>query len=125
MLQVTEPGSEVHTDECHAYDDLGHTRFLGNHKRQEWARDDDADGVREVHSNRIEGYWLGLRNDLRPFRGWGKWCLGAYLAFYEDISTSGTTFLASSDSSFGPSPRREYEPDHMSPSLQTEVAPCT
>ncbi len=66
MLQVTEPGSELHTDECHAYDDLEHTRFLVNHKHREWARDDDADGVREVHSNRIEGYWLGHRNDLRP-----------------------------------------------------------
>ena len=39
-------------------------------------------GVREVHSNRIEGFWLGLRNDLRPFRGVNKGNLDLYLAFY-------------------------------------------
>jgi hypothetical protein len=56
-----------------------------NHKRREWARDDDGDGVREVHSNRIEGFWLGLRNYLRPFRGVSKWCLDIYLAFYQGM----------------------------------------
>ena len=48
-------------------------------------RDDDSDGVREVHSNRIEGFWLGLRNYLRPFRGVSKWCLDSYLAFYQGM----------------------------------------
>jgi transposase-like protein len=78
VLRVTDPGTEVHTDEWHAYDDLddrGRTRFSVNHKRKEWARDDDEDGIREVHSNTIEGFWLGLRNYLRPFRGVSKWCL--------------------------------------------------
>ena len=78
----------VHTDEWHAYDDLddrGRTRFSVNHKRKEWARDDDGDGVREVHSNTIEGFWLGLRNYLRPFRGVSKWCLDLYLAFYQGV----------------------------------------
>jgi hypothetical protein len=37
--------------------------------QREWARDDDRDGVREVHSNTIEGLWTGLRNHLRPLRG--------------------------------------------------------
>ena len=37
--------------------------------QREWARDDDGDGIREVHSNTIEGLWTGLRNHLRPFRG--------------------------------------------------------
>jgi hypothetical protein len=46
-----------------------------------WARDDD--GVREVHSNRIEGFWLGLWNYLHPFRGVSKWCL--YLAVYQGM----------------------------------------
>ena len=66
-------------------DDRGRTRFSVNHKRREWARDDDGDGVREVHSNRIEGFWLGLRNYLRPFRGVSKWCLDIYLAFYQGM----------------------------------------
>jgi len=37
-----------------------------------WARDDDGDGIREVHVNTIEGLWTGLRNFLRPFRGVSK-----------------------------------------------------
>ncbi len=56
-----------------------------NHKRREWARDDDGDGVREVHSNHIEGLWLGLRNDLRPIRGVNKGTLDLYLAFYQGM----------------------------------------
>ena len=31
-----------------------------------WARDDDGDGIREVHCNTLEGLWTGLRNFLRP-----------------------------------------------------------
>ena len=88
VLRVTAPGTEVHTDEWHAYDgldDQNRLRFSVNHKRKEWARDDDGDGVREVHSNTIEGFWLGLRNYLRPFRGVSKWCLDLYLAFYQGM----------------------------------------
>jgi hypothetical protein len=38
------------------------------------ARDDDGDGegIREVHINTSEGFWVGLRNFLRPFRGVNK-----------------------------------------------------
>jgi hypothetical protein len=53
--------------------------------QREWARDDDADGdgVREVHSNTIEGLWTGLRNHLRPLRGVNKWFLSGYVAVFE------------------------------------------
>ena len=88
VLRVTKEGAAVHTDEWHASDDLddrGRTRYSVNHKRKEWARDDDEDGVREVHSNTIEGFWLGLRNYLRPFRGVSKWNLDLYLAFYQGM----------------------------------------
>lgn len=83
-------------DEWHAYDDLddrGRTRFSVHHNRKEWARDDDGDGVREVHSNTIEGFWLGRRNYLRPFRGVSKWCLDLYLAFDEAIHNYRRDFL--------------------------------
>lgn len=36
-------------------------------------------------SNTIEGFWLGLNNFLRPFRGVSTWCLDLYLAFYQGI----------------------------------------
>ncbi len=29
---------------------------------REWARDDDGDGIREVHTNTMEGIWTGLRS---------------------------------------------------------------
>jgi transposase len=55
------------------------------HSIKEWARDDDGDGINEVHSNTIEGFWQGLRNFLRPFRGVSKHYLDWYVATYEWI----------------------------------------
>ncbi len=49
---------------------------------REWARDDDGDGVREVHVNTIEGLWARLRTFLRPFQGVNKEYLGQYLAVF-------------------------------------------
>jgi hypothetical protein len=53
------------------------------HGVKEWARDDDGDGIREVHTNTAEGMWTGLRNFLRPFRGVSKHYLDGYFAVYE------------------------------------------
>jgi hypothetical protein len=55
------------------------------HAEGEWARDDDDDGVREVHCNTLEGLWTGLRNFLRPFRGVHKKYLYQYVAMFEWI----------------------------------------
>ena len=49
----------------------------------EWARDDDGDGVREVHGNTMEGTWTGLRNFPRPFRSVSKWHLAGDVAIFE------------------------------------------
>ena len=84
VLRVAEPDTQVHTDAWHACDGLDapkRRRFSVKHKRKEWARDDDGDGIREVHANTIEGFWRGLRNDLRPCRGVSKWRLDLDLAF--------------------------------------------
>lgn len=53
--------------------------------RGEWARDDDGDGVREVHCNTSEGAHAALRTFLRTFRGVHKAYLACYLAVYEAI----------------------------------------
>jgi transposase-like protein len=53
------------------------------HGQGEWARDDDGDGVREVHTNTIEGLWTTARNFLRPFRGVHKKHLKYYPAMCE------------------------------------------
>ena len=41
----------------------------------------------------LEGFWLGLRNYLRPFRGVSKWCLDLYPAFYEATHNFRRDFL--------------------------------
>ena len=69
--------SALHPD-GHAYnhlDDRGREHHSLNHNRREWTRDDDCDGMREVHCNTMEGRRVELRNFLRPFRGVSKWCL--------------------------------------------------
>ena len=87
---MTEPGSLVHTDEWKAYvgldAELGREHKTVVHSREskeEWARDDDGDGIREVHTNTAEGFWQGLRNFLRRFRGVSKWHLHGYVRVYE------------------------------------------
>jgi transposase-like protein len=53
------------------------------HTQDEYARDPDGDGFHEIHSNTIEGIWVGLRNFLRRFRGVHKDYLPDYVAMFE------------------------------------------
>lgn len=53
---------------------------------REWARDDDGDGIREVHCNGCEGAGAGLRTFLRGFRGVHKKYLANYVATYEAMT---------------------------------------
>ena len=96
VLRVTEPGSAVHTDGWPANDGLDapkRQRVSVEHKREAWARDVDGDGVREVHANTDEGFWRGLRNDLRPFRGVSAWCLDlAFEPCMHDLRRDGLGF---------------------------------
>jgi hypothetical protein len=83
---TTAPGAMLNTDEWRAYGrvaELGRGHATVNHGAGEWARDDDGDGVREVHVNTMEGTWTGLRNFLRPFRGVSEWHLAGYVAIFE------------------------------------------
>ena len=82
----TNADARVNTDECHAYvhlNETGRCHSYVNHSHKEWARDDDGDGVREVHCNTLEGIWTGLRNFLRPFRGVHKKYLASYVVMFE------------------------------------------
>jgi transposase-like protein len=83
---AAEPPAVVNTDDWRGYDRLaeaGHPRSVVCHAAGEWARDDDGDGVREVHNNTQEGIWTGLRNFLRAFRGVNKKYLYQYVAVFE------------------------------------------
>ena len=76
----------VYTDEWGGYSGvaaLGRGHATVCHADREWARDDDGDGIREVHDNTLEGLWTGLRNFLRPFRGVNKVYLHQYVAMFE------------------------------------------
>lgn len=82
---ATAPTAQVYTDAAESYTPLaatgrGHASVNHSH---EWARDDDGDGLREVHNNTMEGFWTGLRTFLRPFRGVHKRCLDQYVAVFE------------------------------------------
>ena len=83
---TTLEGATVYTDEWGGYNHLDEMhRVHGTvcHAAGEWARDDDGDGVREVHDNTLEGLWTGLRNFLRMFRGVSKWFLAQYVAIFQ------------------------------------------
>jgi len=85
-LNAVLPGSVLNTDESSAYEGIGgtgRTHAAVCHSAGERARDDDGDGVREVHDNTMEGIWTGLRNFLRPFRGVRKQYLKLYVAMFE------------------------------------------
>jgi transposase-like protein len=78
----------IYTDEWAGYERLPetgrkHATVCHSPDHREWARDDDGDGIREVHDNTLEGIWTGLRNFLRTFRGVSKHYLDQYVAIFE------------------------------------------
>lgn len=77
----------MYTDESKAYNRVkasGRAHSTVCHSQGEFARDDDGDGIREVHCNSCEGLWTGVRNFLRPFRGIHKRYLAQYIAIFEN-----------------------------------------
>lgn len=85
--QATQAEAVVNTDEWQGFSFLdqseqAHPSVVHNPINRHWARDEDGDGIREVHTNTIEGFWTGLRNFLRPFRGVSKHCLSQYVVVY-------------------------------------------
>ena len=78
----TKPSSST-TDEWRAYERVARAHETVRHGLKEWARDDDEDGIREVHVSTIEGLWTTLGNSLRAFRGVHKKYLAGYVAMCE------------------------------------------
>ena len=88
VQRATTAETQFYTDEWAAYNhlpELGRPLAQVCHTpgRREWARDDDGDGIREVHNNTLEGIWTGLRNFLRTFRGVSKGYLDQYVAMFQ------------------------------------------
>jgi transposase len=59
-----------------------------NHSNHEWARDDDRDGIREVHCNTCEGAGAALRTALRMFRGVHQENLHLYVVTFETMTNA-------------------------------------
>ena len=81
-------GNVVHTDEYDIYARLsawGYQHKAVCHGRGEYARDEDGDGVCEVHVNTMDGLWSLLRSQLRPHRGISQEKLSLYLGFFEFV----------------------------------------
>lgn len=83
MLHFTQAQAMCYTDEWQAYHHIKRPHATVAHGQHEWARDDDGDGIREVHINTTEGLWTDVRNFLRPFKGVHKAYLSGYIAIAE------------------------------------------
>ena len=88
IMGTSLEGTTINTDDWNGYNGLAHmswdhARVSHSGPKCTWARDDDGDGIREVHCNTLEGLWTGLRNFLRPFRGVSKWYLDQYVAIHQ------------------------------------------
>jgi transposase-like protein len=86
VVPATESGAVVNTDAWVGYRSLpryGRGHVTVNHEAGEYARDEDGDGIREVHVNTLEGIRTGLRTFLRPFRGVNKVYLEQYVIIFE------------------------------------------
>ncbi len=78
-------GTLFFTDEGTNYTGVHPNHRTVCHSKGEWARDDDGDGVREVHCNSCEGAGTALRTYLRAFRGVHKYYLAEYVATFETM----------------------------------------
>ncbi len=88
IQQHIEQGSQINTDEYSIYNRLtawGFEHHTVCHGRGEYARDEDGDGVYEIHVNTIEGFWSLLRSWLRPHRGISQEKLPKYLGFFQFV----------------------------------------
>jgi transposase len=81
--QFTLKDATYYSDEWPAYNHIIRDHATINHADHEWARDDDGDGIREVHTNTAEGMWTDVRNYLRSFKGVHKDYLSGYVAIAE------------------------------------------
>lgn len=80
-------GAMVYTDAGGGYNRLpaanrGPATVHHTPGQRAWARDDDGDGVREVHAHTRAGLWAALRPFRRPFRGVSQHSGRPYVAVF-------------------------------------------
>lgn len=82
------PNTVINTDEYGIYNKVsewGYEHKTVCHSDGEYARDDDGDGINEVHVNTQEGIWSVLRSWIRPHRGIAMKNLPTYIGFFEFV----------------------------------------
>jgi len=77
-----------YTDEWKSYNHIIREHSSVCHAEHEWARDDEGDGIREVHTNTAEGMWMDVRNYLRPFKSVHKMYLRVMWQWLHSAETS-------------------------------------
>jgi transposase len=82
---IPTDGTLFFTDEATNYTRVHPNHHTVCHRKGEWARDADGDGIREVHCNSCEGAGTALRTYLRAFRGVHKYYLAEYVATFETM----------------------------------------
>jgi transposase-like protein len=93
MKATSAPGTLVYTDEYSIDARLcawGYDHKPVNHGRGEYTRDEEGDGLGEVHVNTMEGLWSLLRSWLRPHRGISQEQLPRYRGFFEFVHNART-----------------------------------
>jgi transposase-like protein len=88
MQDPMASGTLVYTDGSSMYarrETWGYDHTSVNHGRGAFARDDDGDGLCEVHVHTREGFWSLLRRWLRPHRGIAQEQLPLSLGFVECV----------------------------------------
>jgi transposase len=92
IIQASLPpdGTVLFTDEASNYNGVHPLHGTVCHAIHEWARDDDGDGICEVHCNTCEGLGAALRTYLREFRGVHKYYLAEYVATFETLLNAKT-----------------------------------
>jgi transposase-like protein len=81
--RFTRKDTTCYIDEWNAYNHIICEHKMVCHAEHEWAREEDGDGIREVHTNTAEGMWTDVRNFLRNFKGVYKGYLSGYVAMAE------------------------------------------
>ena len=83
--RFTQAEATLYTDEYDSYNRLQRIRYTVCHGKNEWARDDNGDGIQEVYINSSEGGWTGLPKFLHPYRGDHKAYLSGYVAIHKIV----------------------------------------
>ena len=90
IQQHTRPGTEVHSDEWAAYNNVSSLPTVSTHRTVNHSLH-FKDPVTGVHTNNIESYWCRIKTKLKRMKGCHKDQLPSYLDEFMWRERHGTT----------------------------------